>query len=423
MKTAKTLQGRATPTAQADESDGPVYFQISYSGLRHVIQNADEWAAAVYIALAAGVDHTNSEYPRACTHGAKAVEARTGLNRKDRVPELVEALFGIDALQRVPEPTNQAVHKATQRVPKLANSTAHMATEPTVMCRVDPERLDDLVAIDQRFLDPYHGSGKRPVRRRVQDDVNSDFMRMMYGLVGRRRGRPFTDAMLLLCGLHLHHDLGRFAGVDPRVAHSRMSPLQDGGPICDIEHVMELFGNEQYRLVMVRETGFPRINAGYAEVLFKGLASPTGEAPADRAAAALDILKTLGLVSTAHVVWTASPLTKSGGTPLVTLYVKGGAAFTDGKHIQHEIDAVVQDTDTIQGSELYPRDAEGSKAAFAGSGVYRYIVHEDLLETSVVLTQLRLKHVADSDSYRFGRDIESMRRDGYRAELRSLNVA
>jgi hypothetical protein len=407
MKTADTQD--PVPAVLEDESDDLVYFQISLSGLRHVIQNASERAAAVYIALTAGVDHTNTKYQRACTHGAKAVEARTGLNRKTSVPELVEELVGIDALQRLPKVAD-------------SNPTTQEATGHTVTCLVDPDRTDDLVDIDQRFLDPHHGAEKRPARRSVRG-VNSDFMRMLYAQIGRRGGRPFTDALLLYCALHGHFDLGRYAGVDPRVAYSLMSPLDEAGPIGDLAHVTPLFHNDEQRLVLVKETGFPRIRDGYAHGLFKDLPSRTEEAPESRAAAALDILRSLGLVTAAHVLWTASPFTERDGAPHATLYVKGGSTFTDGRHLAHEIDAVVQGTDTIQGSELYPRDAEESKAAFSGSGIYRYIVHEDEVETSVVLTQLRLKHIADSDSQRAGLVVESLRRDGYLAYLRSMEMA
>ena len=85
--TAETPEGVAD--VLEERSDDRVYFQISMSGLRRVIQSASDRAAAVYITLAAGVDHTNAKYPRACTHGAKAVEGRTGLSRKSSVPELV----------------------------------------------------------------------------------------------------------------------------------------------------------------------------------------------------------------------------------------------------------------------------------------------------------------------------------------------
>ena len=84
---------------------------------------------------------------------------------------------------------------------------------------------------------------------------------------------------------------------------------------------------------------------------------------------------------------------------------------------------MVKGTDTIEGSALYPRDAEDGKSAFSRSGIYRYIVHEDEVQASVVLTQLRLKHVADSDSHRAGLIVESLRRDGYLAYLRSMEMA
>ena len=392
-----------------DESEDKVYFQISRSGLQHVIRNASERAAAVYIALAAGVDHTNAKYPRACTHGAKAVENRTGLSRKSSVPELMEQLLGIDALQRLPQVAG--VDAATQKTSGQA-----------VTCLVDPERIDDLVDIDQRFLDPYHGAEKRPVRRSVHA-MNSDFMRMMYAQSGRRGGRPFTDALLLYCALLCHFDLERYAGVDPHVAHSLMSPLGEVGPIGDLEHVMPLFRNDGHCLVLVKETGFPSISAEYAHVLFKDLVSRREETPEDRAAAALDVLRSLGLVSAAHVLWIASPFAERDSTPRATLYVKGGSTYTDGRHLQHEIDAVVKDTDTIEGSALYPRNVEEGKSAFSGSGIYRYIAPEDEVQASVVLTQLRLKHVADSDSHRAGLVVESLRRDGYLAYLRSMEVA
>ncbi|CAN7279236.1 hypothetical protein [Acidovorax sp. LjRoot117] len=392
-----------------DESEDRVYFQISFSGLRYVNQNACERAVAAYFALAAGVDHTNTEYPRACTHGAKAVENRTGLSRKSSVPDLVEELLGINALQRPPA------------VADLEEASAKTAGH-AVTWLVDPERIDDLVDIDQRFLDPYHGADKRPVRRSVKG-VNSDFMRMMYAQVGRRGGRPFTDALLLYCALLGHFDLERHAGVDPRVACSLMSPYSGGGPIRDLEHVMPLFHNDGDCLVLVRENGFPCISAEYADELFKDLPSRRQETPEERAAAALDVLRSLGLVSAAHVLWTASPFTERHSAPLATLYVKGGSTFTDGRHLQHEIDAVVKDTDTIEGSALYPRDAEDGKSAFSGSGIYRYIAPEDEVQASVVLTQLRLKHVADSDSHRAGLVVESLRRDGYLAYLRSMEMA
>jgi hypothetical protein len=325
------------------------------------------------------------------------------------VPEFVEELLGINALQRPPEVAglDQAGSK----------TSGHAIT-----CLVDPERIDDLIDIDQRFLDPYHGAEKRPVRRSVHG-VNSDFMRMMYAQAVRRGGRPFTDALLLYCALLGHFDLERHAGVDPRVACSLMSPYSGGGPIRDLEHVMPLFRNDGDCLVLVRETGFPSISAEYADELFKDLPSRRQEAPGERAAAALDVLRSLGLVSAAHVLWTASPFTERHSAPLATLYVKGGSTFTDGRHLQHEIDAVVKDTDTIEGSALYPRDAEDGKSAFSGSGIYRYIAPEDEVQASVVLTQLRLKHVADSDSHRAGLVVESLRRDGYLAYLRSMEVA
>ena len=101
-----------------------------------------------------------------------------------------------------------------------------------------------------------------------------------------------------------------------------------------------------------------------------------------------------------------------------------GCALTGLGHArQAEIDAVVKGSDTIEGSALYPRGAEEGKSAFSGSGIYRYIVPEDEVQASVVLTQLRLKHVADSDSHRAGHVVESLRRDGYLAYLRSMEVA
>jgi hypothetical protein len=407
MTTAETPDDVAA--VLEDESDDRVYFQVSRSGLQHVMRTASARAVATYFALAAGVDHTNTEYPRACTHGAKAVENRTGLSRKSSVPELVEELLGINALQRPPA------------VADLEEASAKTAGH-AVTWLVDPERIDDLVDIDQRFLDPYHGADKRPVRRSVKG-VNSDFMRMMYAQVGRRGGRSFTDALLLYCALLGHFDLERDAGVDPRVACSPMLPYSGGGPIRDLEHVMPLFRNDGDCLVLVRETGFPCISAQYADELFKDLPSRRQEAPEERAAAALDVLRSLGLVSAAHVLWTASPFTERHSAPLATLYVKGGSTFTDGRHLQHEIDAVVKDTDTIEGSALYPRGAEDGKSAFSGSGIYRYIAPEDEVQASVVLTQLRLKHVADSDSHRAGLIVESLRRDGYLAYLRSMEMA
>lgn len=407
MTTAETPDDVAA--VLEDESDDRVYFQVSRSGLQHVMRTASARAVATYFALAAGVDHTNTEYPRACTHGAKAVENRTGLSRKSSVPELVEELLGINALQRPPAVAD--LEEAS------AKTVGHAVT-----WLVDPERIDDLVDIDQRFLDPYHGADKRPVRRSVKG-VNSDFMRMMYAQVGRRGGRPFTDALLLYCALLGHFDLERHAGVDPRVACSLMSPYSGGGPIRDLEHVMPLFRNDGDCLVLVQETGFPCIGAEYADELFKDLPSRRQEAPEERAAAALDVLRSLGLVSAAHVLWTASPFTERHSAPLATLYVKGGSTFTDGRHLQHEIDAVLKDTDTIEGSALYPRGAEDGKSAFSGSGIYRYIAPEDEVQASVVLTQLRLKHVADSDSHRAGLIVESLRRDGYLAYLRSMEMA
>ena len=67
--------------------------------------------------------------------------------------------------------------------------------------------------------------------------------------------------------------------------------------------------------------------------------------------------------------------------------------------------------------------AIAKQRTFSGSGIYRYIVPEDEVQSSVVLTQLRLKHVADSDSHRAGLVVESLRRDGYLAYLRSMGGA
>jgi len=336
------------------------------------------------------------------------VEARTGLDRKNCVPALLEELVGIDAIQRAHEAPGPG---------QIGKTGVH-----AVRFLVDPERLDDLVDIDQRFLDPRHGARRHAASRRPAT-VNSDFMRLIHALASQRGVRPFTDALLLFIALHQRMDYGTYAGVDPKAAHAETSPLrEEGRPIDDISHVMRVPGNGRHRAVLVQEAGFPRINAVFAQALFKDLPGVDGEAAWDRAAAALSILRALNLVSSAHVLWSANPLTQASAAPIATLYVKGGAAFTDGRHLQHDIDAALKNTGSITGSELYPRDAEGSKAAFAGSGVYRYIVQADQVDTSVVLTQLRLKHAADSDSHRNGLAIESLRRAGYQDFLNALGI-
>lgn len=406
MRTAEALD---QDQMREGEPDDFVYFQISLSGLRYVIQHTGVQTTAVYTALAAGVDHRNALGPRACTHGALAVEARTGLDRKNCVPMFLETLSNIGSIRQADDTPDNAL-------PGKAGAHA-------VRCHVDPERLDDLVDIDQRFLDPRHGSRRHAAKRR-RAAVISDFMRLIHAMASQRGSRPFTDALLLFLALHQRLDYGTYAGVDPKAAHAEMSPLQDErGPIDDISHVMRVPGNGRHRVVLVQESGFPRINAVFAQALFKDIPGGVeGEAPWDRAAAALSILRSLNLVSSAHVLWSANPLTQASAAPIATLYVKGGAAFTDGRHLQHDIDAALKNTGAITGRELYPRDAEGSKAAFAGSGVYRFIVQAGQVDASVVLTQLRLKHVADSDSHRNGLAIENLRSDGYREFLDALDI-
>lgn len=52
----------------------------------------------VYIAMAAGVDHRNKRFERGCTHGAMAIQLRTGFTRDNVIPKATEELLKIGAI-------------------------------------------------------------------------------------------------------------------------------------------------------------------------------------------------------------------------------------------------------------------------------------------------------------------------------------
>lgn len=82
---------------------------------------------------------------------------------------------------------------------------------------VDPTRTDDLVAIDQRFLNPSHAS-RKPGQGKKASVEESDLKRIVMSSEMSRQSMPYTDTLLLLVAVLSRLDYSGYGAVDPCVA-------------------------------------------------------------------------------------------------------------------------------------------------------------------------------------------------------------
>ena len=407
-----TSENVATQADRGQEKT-PGYFLVSLSGLRRVIQEASDHAAVVYIAMAAGVDHRNKRFERGCTHGAMAIQLRTGFTRDNVIPKATEELLKIGAIVPAIDPED----------PTPAKNRPHNA----VKYLVDPTRTDDLVAIDQRFLNPSHAS-RKPGERKKAFIKESDLKRIVMSSEMSRQSMPYTDTLLLLVALLSRLDYSGYGAVDPCVASTRFMPTRPNEPFDDASAEMHVPGNPDLRLILAKEGGFPLIQKQFADQLFDGL--EVGMDPLSRAQAALKLLLDLGMVGSAHIVWNRDPLsqltapTRVSARPAATLYVTGGDDFRGvTPFLQYAIDAAIKRVDAISGRELYPRDEHGRvQPVFKNTGIYRYFVHQRQLGSVVALTQLRVKWWAHSDSHLAGLEADRIRHESNVESLLRMSV-
>lgn len=405
---------------QADEGQDkiPGYFLVSLSGLRRVIQEASDHAAVVYIAMAAGVDHRNKKFERGCTHGAMAIQLRTGLTRDNVIPKATDELLKIGAIVPAIDPAD----------PTPAKNRPHNA----VKYLVDPTRTDDLVAIDQRFLNPLHAR-RKPGDRKKASIEESDLKRIVMSSEMSRQSMPYTDALLLLVALLSRLDYSAYGAVDPCAASTRFVPTQPNEPFDDASAEIHVPGHPNLRLILAKEGGFPLIQKRFADQLFDGLAADelgAGMEPLSRAQTALKLLLDLGMVGSVHIVWNRDPLsqpttpTRVSARPVATLYVTAGDDFRGvTPFLQYAIDAAIKRVDAISGRELYPRDEHGKvQPVFKKTGIYRYFVHQRQLGSAVALTQLRVKWWAHSDSHLAGLEADRIRHNSNIEALLQMSV-
>jgi len=418
-ETVESTSENVSTQADGGQEKAPGYFLVSLSGLRRVIQEASDHAAAVYIAMSAGVDHRNKKFERGCTHGAMALQLRTGLTRDNVIPRATEELVKIGAIVPAVDPKSLTP----------AKNRPHNA----VKYLVDPMRKDDLVAIDQRFLNPSHARRKPGAAKKAILE-ESDFKRIVMSADMSRQSMPYTDALLLFVALQSRLDYSAYGGVDPCAANSRFVPTKPDEPFDDASSEMPVPGHPDLRLILAKEGSFPVIQDEFAEQLFKGLEKQGLEAeavPAFRAKAALNLLLKLELVGSVHIVWNRDPSllstvpTHMSPRPTATLYVADGDAFRGvTPFLQHAIDAAIKRVDAISGRELYPRDERGEvQPVFKKTGIYRYFVHQRQLGSVVALTQLRIKWWALSDSHLAGLEADRIRHDSNINWLHELHLS
>ena len=401
---------------QADEGQEktPGYFLVSLSGLLRVIQEASDCAAVVYIAMAAGVDQRNKKFVRGCTHGAMAIQLRTGFTRDNVIPKAIAQLVRIGAIVPAVDQDDQTPSK----------NRPHNA----VKYLVDPTRTADLVAIDQRFLNPSHARGPSGTSKKMVLET-SDFKRIVMSADMQRQSMPYTDALLLFVALQSRLDFSAYGGIDPAAAHTRLIPTKPNEPFDDALTEMIVPGNPDLRLILAKECGFPVVQKQFAEDLFGGLPAEGAEGPAFRAAAALRLLRKLGLVEAVHMVWNRDPVgaaaaAHASARPMQTLYVLGGDEFRKvTPFLQYAIDAAIKRVGAISGRELYPRNHLGElEPVFANSGIYRYFAPQRQRGDFVALTQIRIRWWARSDANLAGLEADRLRHDSNVEALLDMSV-
>ena len=312
-----------------------------------------------YMVLCGGVN--GKKTPRVTTHGAKSVKDRTGMGYR-------AAEHAIDWL-----------HKNRFISPVKQASTQPKMVRPRWLINDDSPD----VAISRDFLDGYAIKSK-PTLYRLADEITVT--------ANCGRSRALIDAILVFLRLMQEQDFGEWAGVNPRCWHQVFNKVEEDDelppPVVDVP-------NTDSSLITIQGD---ELDTSYIEFMEDTIFyAETRDELTQRFWGAVATLQSLRLVYRCLTIWDKDPSHKYVGrkaTPLATLYVKDVWARDYELQSQDEVHRAGWRTGAMDAySETdFEFDRPTGTVSYVGSGRYRYIISDSLMERACVMEQLRVRH-------------------------------
>lgn len=388
-----TKQVARDPGVSIETKDDPAqeptrdpFFEVSLSGLKLTSQeDPAPIQPATYITACASVDNSQRDYPRGST------QAHRGAGR--RFPKHMfspQAIAG--ALRR---------HCDKGRLINLVPEDEERRTGD-VLYQVDPERTKDLVAVSHQFIGlqkTIDEHGKPEYRLNDQPAHLASVLKNCQPWLFEISAEQ-TQVDLLQTFFHLMRcqDFSKFGGVDPRLAsaafkecHPEDNPA--GGESCrPIEDNVNLIA----RFMVAPSTILTK--DGIGQEILGNIATKTGprttvQTRLDHAIRQLIRAKLLYRVA---VLWDGDPREDAAATPVVTVAVRGSSIARLERCAQQDVDQYLDRTGTWPKNEqfkLVDFDAEDGRTEHVckDTGIYRYVVPSEKLQSWVLLDQYRVR--------------------------------
>jgi len=380
---------------------GPGFFQLSNAVVQEIAaRGLGPEAMAAYTVLCGGVNSHEVDLPRACTHGAQSVNARTTMSPK-RAQDAIQLL-------------------SDEKFVKLTHPTAKVGDPSSVRCLMDLSRPCDL-AISQEFLQKAKlDDRKRPVC------VPGTLAHLWHnvGITGEIPwANALTDAQLTYFALHLAQDFDQSAGIDPRIVHGRFTPISagaDGEGSCFSRSVVGAdwtFFTMEAPQAMTIDPRFANETLGMVPV-WEGAPSI-----AQRIEHAILQLRRADLIYSAHVLWDSDPVHKMSGRhpmPLYTLYVTGLSDRERELQLQKAVHKAIWASGTVSETEDFA-DSRGASPRFAHSNMHRYLVPNSHAKHATLLTQFRARRWPGNAATLGSLGVDADRVDHWSEELTAMS--
>ncbi len=361
-----TTQANIDAVEKTDKDARQGFFLASVSVLERIAQKAGPKEMAAYLVLCGGV---NGYQPgRFCTHGAKSVDTRTGMSRRESTDAI--QWLSDEGIIRPPHPQE----------PQWIGTMLTRANQVTwVIC--DDEELD--VAISQSFLAPTGNSRRSQLQRLLQDirctpEISTPMAQ--------------SDAILLFMGLLRDQDYGAWNGVRPTLLHQLYAPApvkEHGGDLC-----AAIPGTDRV-VIAVEPSGPWHFDPSLCAELFRG---QSGISPTSRLTHGLKELLRLRMVHDVLTLWEGDPRTRDGlrrSAPYATLDILTPWARELDISLSAEVTRIVSAT-------LDDRDDGQPEKRASGEGGqqhrHHFVCRHSARQRIKVVRQVRVHYWAETDS-------------------------
>ena len=405
-KSKKTVIGKASANKNGGD---PGFFQTSFDRLLEIANDPElgVFPLATYLVLAGGVNSFEDE-SRSSTHWVESVRNRSRLS----APEILEALGVL-------------VQKGYIELPKAdpTESTTSVPRMFKVKCRVDPHAPGALSDMSQRFLAAMVISGDARI---IQPASLAHLFQEIKTIPSMSWKNALLDALIVFFALHQHQDFDRYAGVDPRLVHTRFGAPPPGhlDGVASESAVGAVVDWTLVNAVPNRKMETPRTE--FLESTLGGIPHWEDSPPLiDRFKLALRNLKDARLLYRAHVLWAVDPTRRNGRLtvkPHFTLYVHDSWDTDREQSLQLDVHKTATSTGTVTGAEVFA-ESRGEKARHVGNNVFSYILPKFQLKSATLLTQYRVRWWPANKKTFQQLDGDQIRIDRWRAQLKAVEEA